>query len=72
MGMHNDNNLIENSSVSYRLEAMLLIRRITNDGGGGGIRTLASLSTTNGLANRPLQPLGYSSGLKVIVTFSVL
>ena len=30
-------------------------------GGGGEIRTLASLTTTNGLANRPLQPLGYSS-----------
>ena len=30
-------------------------------GGERGIRTLASLTTTNGLANRPLQPLGYSS-----------
>ena len=32
-------------------------------GGGGGIRTLAALTNTNGLANRPLQPLGYSSGM---------
>ena len=30
-------------------------------GGGGGIRTLAALTSTNDLANRPLQPLGYSS-----------
>jgi hypothetical protein len=30
-------------------------------GGEGGIRTLAALTNTNGLANRPLEPLGYFS-----------
>ena len=29
------------------------------NGGKGGIRTLAGLTTPNGLANRPLQPLEY-------------
>jgi hypothetical protein len=31
------------------------------DGGRRGIRTLARQTPTNGLANRPLRPLGYSS-----------
>ena len=33
----------------------------------GGIRTLARFNPTNGLANRPLEPLGYlsESGLSV-------
>ena len=30
-------------------------------GGERGIRTLAGLTTTNGLANRPLKPLEYLS-----------
>ena len=34
---------------------------VEKNGGGGGIRTLAGLATTNGLANRPLEPLGYLS-----------
>ena len=33
------------------------------ENGGGEIRTLAALARTNGLANRPLGPLGYSSEL---------
>ena len=30
-------------------------------GGEGGIRTLAAVTHSNGLANRPLQPLEYFS-----------
>jgi hypothetical protein len=32
-----------------------------NTGGWRGIRTLAALTNTNGLANRPLRPLEYPS-----------
>ena len=38
-----------------------LIRRLKFTGGERGIRTLAALTNTNGLANRPLKPLEYLS-----------
>lgn len=33
-------------------------------GGAEGIRTLAPVARSNGLANRPLEPLGYCSSKK--------
>ena len=35
------------------------IKPVKHYGGKGGIRTPAGLTTPNGLANRPLQPLEY-------------
>ena len=46
---------------------------LTKHGGGREIRTLAALANPKGLANPPLQPLGYPSSdayYSVIVIFS--
>ena len=60
-GVKRQNGIHTHFGVFTNQKHMVWVRKERNNGGEREIRTLARFNPTNGLANRPLQPLGYLS-----------